>query len=125
MAHGLEARAPLLDHELVELVSRFPERWKLERGRPKPLLQDLVAGTFRPGFLDRPKQGFAVPLKRWIRDDVDGFFGDELRRGALARSGLVRMDTIERMLAEERAGRVQHQHRIFALVALSMFLRRR
>jgi asparagine synthase (glutamine-hydrolysing) len=123
MAHGLEARSPLLDHTLVEWACRLPEEWKLDTdGRGKALLKDAFQRDFPPGFLDRPKRGLGVPLQRWIRGDLAGFFARELGSGALARSGLVRAGVVAKLLAEQRAGVAAHQHRIFALVALSIFL---
>jgi len=122
MAHSLEARSPLLDHELVELVFRLPPELKLDGRRSKALLKDAVADAYPPGFLERPKRGLGVPLVRWLRGDVDQHFARELRGGALARSGLVRPDVVERLLGEHRAGAAEHQHRIFALFSLSRFL---
>jgi asparagine synthase (glutamine-hydrolysing) len=67
MAFSLEAREPLLDHELVEWGMRLPLAWKLRGGRNKWLLRRLAERYVPRELLDRPKQGFVVPMDRWLR----------------------------------------------------------
>src|SRR5262245_48038365 len=67
MAFSLEAREPLLDHALVEWGMRLPLTWKLRNGRNKWLLRRLAARFVPAELLDRPKQGFVVPMDRWLR----------------------------------------------------------
>jgi asparagine synthase (glutamine-hydrolysing) len=63
MACGLELRVPFLDHQLVEIALRMPQRFQ----RPgKGLLRQACADLFPPGYLDRPKQGFALPMGGWM-----------------------------------------------------------
>lgn len=70
MAHGLEARSPLLDQQLVDVVTRFPQRIKLRGAGTKPLLREL-AGRYLPWPIrSARKRGFEVPLFRWLREDL-------------------------------------------------------
>ncbi len=70
MAHSLEVRPPLLDHRLVEfmlgvdptLLVDIPHR------RGKCLVRELMAPRLPPGHLDRPKSGFGLPVRGWIRE---------------------------------------------------------
>jgi asparagine synthase (glutamine-hydrolysing) len=68
MAHGLEARSPLLDSELVNYAMSVPAEWKLRGGVTKALLRELVARDMGPEFGRREKQGFGVPIHAWLRD---------------------------------------------------------
>jgi asparagine synthase (glutamine-hydrolysing) len=64
MACGLELRVPFMDHQLVEIALRMPQRFQ----RPgKWLLRQACADLFPPGYLNRPKQGFALPMAAWMR----------------------------------------------------------
>ncbi len=72
MAHGLEARSPLLDHELISFVARLPENLKLPGRQTKPLLRALAARFLPPGIAHAPKRGFEIPLLRWMRSDLNG-----------------------------------------------------
>jgi asparagine synthase (glutamine-hydrolysing) len=67
MAASLEARAPLLDHRLVDLVWRLPLSARLRDGRGKWLLRRIVDRYVPPALMDRPKTGFAMPIGDWLR----------------------------------------------------------
>jgi asparagine synthase (glutamine-hydrolysing) len=67
MRHALEVRCPLLDQELVELAARMPADRQVSWRQQKILLRRLAERYVPRPLLDRPKQGFAVPLARWFR----------------------------------------------------------
>jgi len=67
MAFSLESREPLLDHELVEWAMRLPLKWKLRGRTTKYLLRRLVYRYVPQSIVDRPKQGFGVPIDSWLR----------------------------------------------------------
>jgi asparagine synthase (glutamine-hydrolysing) len=67
MAVALEVRVPLLDHRLVEFMARVPTNWKLRGGAGKVLLKNAFRGTLGTEIVDRPKQGFSVPLGGWLK----------------------------------------------------------
>jgi len=68
MLHSLEVRAPFLDIELVDFVRRLPARFKLRGGTSKWILRRYAEGLLPREVLTRSKQGFAVPIGRWLRD---------------------------------------------------------
>ncbi|MCL6621915.1 MAG: asparagine synthase (glutamine-hydrolyzing) [Syntrophobacterales bacterium] len=70
MAASLELRCPLLDHRLVELALGLPQALKYDGRRQKVLLRHLLAADLGPGFVERPKNGFQMPLRRWLKGDV-------------------------------------------------------
>ena len=67
MAASLEARAPLLDHRLVDFVWRLPLSARLRDGRGKWLLRRIVDRHVPAALMDRPKTGFAMPIGDWLR----------------------------------------------------------
>jgi asparagine synthase (glutamine-hydrolysing) len=66
MAHALEIRPVLLDHELAEYVFALPGRYKLARGRTKRVLADALADVLPDEFVRRRKMGFELPLNAWL-----------------------------------------------------------
>jgi asparagine synthase (glutamine-hydrolysing) len=70
MAVSLEVRAPLLDHKLMETVATIPSSLKLSGREGKYIFKKAMAPILKSEILDRRKQGFAVPLDRWFRQDL-------------------------------------------------------
>jgi|HubBroStandDraft_6_1064221.scaffolds.fasta_scaffold04622_3 asparagine synthase (glutamine-hydrolysing) len=78
MAVSLEVRAPLLDHELMETVATIPSSLKLVGREGKYIFKKAMAPILKSEILDRKKQGFAVPLDRWFREDLRELTHDAL-----------------------------------------------
>jgi asparagine synthase (glutamine-hydrolysing) len=70
MAHGLEVRVPLIDHQLAGSVLGMPGSWKLNNGTPKNLLVEALAGSLPDSIVHRPKRGFTLPFERWLREEL-------------------------------------------------------
>jgi asparagine synthase (glutamine-hydrolysing) len=75
MGASVEARVPFLDHEFVSLVMSIPTAVKIRNGTPKYLLKKAVRGIVPDELIDRPKQGFGVPVEEWLT----GRLGDHIR----------------------------------------------
>ena len=73
MAASLEARCPLLDQDLVEYAAALPASLKLSNSGAKLVLREALRGLLTDDILDRPKQGFDVPLATWLLRDLEGF----------------------------------------------------
>ena len=98
MAHGLEARTPFLDHELVELAALCPPELKLADGG-KGVLRRAARGIVPDAVIDRPKGYFPVPALSHLEGPVLDLVGDALRSDAARARGLFRSDVVEAMLA--------------------------
>ena len=94
MAHGLEARTPFLDHELVELAAACPPELKLADGG-KGVLKRAARGIVPDAVIDRPKGYFPVPALSHLEGPVLELVGDALRSGAARSRGLFRDDVVE------------------------------
>ena len=121
MAHALEVRCPLLDHEVVEFASRVPSRLKLAGGRTKILLREVSKRLLPLEVLGRPKRGFAPPVSRWLRHDLRDFAHDLLLAdGALGR-GLFERGQVAGLLADHAAGRLEAGWAIWTLLMLEVW----
>lgn len=74
MAHGLEVRPPLVDHELMELAARIPSKWKIHKSRTKWILKQAFKETLPVNIRDRPKRGFEIPIDDWLRGPLRPMF---------------------------------------------------
>jgi len=105
MAHSIEARVPLLDHELVELAATIPPGMQLNRGRTKHLFKTSLRGTLPDDLIDRPKRGFAVPLDQWFRGSLSGMAHDLLLSQRSRERGIFDAAYVTALLARQQRGR--------------------
>jgi asparagine synthase (glutamine-hydrolysing) len=122
MAVSLEARVPLLDHRLVEFVIGLPTRLKIRDGTGKWILRQAIAGFVPPQVLEKPKQGFAVPLNRWFRKDLR----HRVERLLQADSPIyefVDPSAVRRVATEHWMRRRDHSHMLWRLLVLDLWLR--
>jgi asparagine synthase (glutamine-hydrolysing) len=124
MAHALEVRAPFLDHELAELAFRLPPSTRVRGFTLKRVLKAAVADLLPGELLDRPKQGFGIPLDRWFREDLAGMVDATLGAQDSRVGAHVSRDALRAMLADHRAGRENLGHALWTLLTLELWLRR-
>ena len=123
MAHGLEARAPLLDHELLEWAAALPDTIKMTRGALKGLFKSAMQPYLPRAILDRPKRGFGCPVDRWLRGELKEMAYDILLSQSARERGLFRPGYVRRLLDEHCAARFDHQNRLWALLMLESWFR--
>ncbi|WP_445505205.1 asparagine synthase (glutamine-hydrolyzing) [Microvirga sp. G4-2] len=122
MAHGLEVRAPLLDHEVVRFGLSLPDRYLIDARGGKRILRDLLLRYLPRDLVERPKRGFSVPLAPWFRGALRPrieALADSERLGSL---GLLDPDGIRRLAAEHMTGARDHSERLYALLVLDQWL---
>ncbi len=94
MGVGLEARAPLLDHRVVEWAWRLPIALKVRNGQGKWILRQVLQRHVPAGLVERPKSGFALPLDDWLRGPLREWAADLLAPARIARDGLLEPEPI-------------------------------
>ncbi|MES1955159.1 XrtA/PEP-CTERM system amidotransferase [Salinisphaera hydrothermalis] len=124
MAHSLEVRVPLLDHEFVGWAAGLPRDYKLRRGEGKYLLKKSFEGHLPNDILYRQKKGFSVPLADWFRGPLRDVGAAALQSGPLAESGIFEPERLQRIWADHQNGRSDYGTVIWSLLMLSRFLER-
>ena len=123
MAHSLEVREPLMDHELVEWLGTLPSSLKMRGGESKYLLKKAMEPQLPNEVLYRPKMGFAVPLARWFRGPLRERVRGSLLGGQLADSGWFDQATIKRLIEQHESGTRDHSTPLWTLLMYEAFLR--
>jgi asparagine synthase (glutamine-hydrolysing) len=124
MAVSLEARVPLLDHEFLEWVTSLSPRWKMRNGSQKIILKKLAERVGVPSeVLNRPKQGFALPLEHWMRCELKEFVKSILLDSQTLSRGYFNAAGIRRMLDEHLQGRRDHSPRLWRLLIFELWHR--
>ena len=116
MLHSIEARAPFIDHTLMEFMATVPPELKLRGFEKKHLLKRAFENILPRQILYRRKQGFTVPLTLWFRNELNPFIRSMLSKDRLERTGLFRWSSVERMLDEHMRHKENHHSRIWALL---------
>lgn len=123
MAHSLEVRVPLLDHELVGWVSGLPASMKLRQQEGKYILKKSLEPYLPHEVLYRNKMGFAVPLASWFRGPLRGRVRTALLGDTLANTGIFNIAFVKKMLDQHQSGRRDYSAPIWTLLMFEAFLR--
>jgi asparagine synthase (glutamine-hydrolysing) len=124
MAASLEARSPLLDHKLIEYVTRIPSHLKLKRNESKYIFKKAIEGFVPPEILHREKQGFGVPIGDWINVQLKDRINADLADRRFVERGYFDAKYVNLLLDEHRRGRRDHSHALWTLWMLELWHRR-
>ncbi len=123
MAVSLETRAPLLDPALAEYVASLPASYHIKNGRLKHLLKEVAADFLPGGIVNRPKKGFAVPLKHWFRDDLSAFAREVLTSQTFNDRQIFEPRFARKLIEHHNAGHADNSARIWALLCFELWAR--
>jgi asparagine synthase (glutamine-hydrolysing) len=124
MATSLEVRVPILDHLFVEWATGLPATWKLRGGQQKYILRKLAERVGVPRqALYRPKQGFALPLVHWIRNELKDLIMSALLEPRTLQRGYFNAEGVKRLLDEHFRERRDHSGEIWRLLIFELWHR--
>jgi len=123
MAHALEVRVPLLDHELVEWAATLQPRHKQRGGEGKWLLKKAMERDLPSDVLYRRKRGFAVPLQTWFKGPLRERVAQAINSPLLHDAGIFEPSALQNMWAQHLQGREDFSPQIWALLMFESFLR--
>lgn len=124
MACSLEARVPLLDRELVELAFQLPAHLKYDASHTKILLKRVAARHVPRECVYRPKEGFSIPIKNWLKQEFRGFVDYYLAPARLRQAGLFEPGVVSRMYQEHLENRANHSHLLWSLLVFEQWRER-
>jgi asparagine synthase (glutamine-hydrolysing) len=124
MLTSLEARVPILDHKFLEWVTALTPEWKMKNGEPKYIFRKLAERVGVPReVLYRKKQGFALPLVHWMRDELKDLILTVLLEPRALQRGYMNPRGVRRLLDEHFQARRDHSARIWRLLMFEMWHR--
>jgi len=121
MAHALEARMPMLDHEFLEFTARIPARLKLRDGVSKSILKKAVEPYLPHQVIYRAKMGFATPIDHWFRGELKQMAYDTLLSSHAVQRGYFQSDYVRGLLDRHQNGEQLHFW-IWNLLMLELWL---
>ena len=123
MAVSLEARVPYLDPDLVALAFQMPAKYKVSDGKTKVLLKSLAAQKVPSKCVYRPKEGFSIPIKQWLKTQFRPLLEDYLNPSTIGEQGLFQVDTVEQLKQAHLRNEANHSHILWALIVFQAWHR--
>jgi asparagine synthase (glutamine-hydrolysing) len=118
MAHSLEARAPFLDHELVSYALSLPQETKIAGAQTKRILKQALADVLPAEILQRPKQGFRVPLPDWLAGPLAGWAEARLFSKRARELDFLDFGYVRRLWQRHRTRTADHSFDLWCLINL-------
>ena len=123
MAVSLECRAPLVDHELLELTSRMPPHLKIRGLSMKYILKHALKPWLPDEIIRRKKRGFGAPMGAWLRKDLEGLIHELLAETQIKKRGLFQWETVQQMISDHRARRKDYTDHLLTLINFELWHR--
>ena len=121
MANSLELRVPYLDHKVFELAASIPLQYKVHRGQTKYLLRQAFADLLPPEVTNRPKKGFPVPTRLWLKEKrFERFFNELLSMKAASR--WLRKEQVRGLYRRHKAGKEDNSRKLWTLLIFLAWL---
>jgi asparagine synthase (glutamine-hydrolysing) len=123
MAHSLEVREPLMDHQLIEWLATLPSHLKVRGQEGKWLLKKAMEPYLPAEIMYRRKMGFAVPLARWFRGPLRGRVRSAVLGETLAQTKMFDRDALQRLIERHESGAQDCSAALWSLLMFEAFLR--
>ncbi|MFB7815201.1 asparagine synthase (glutamine-hydrolyzing) [Paenibacillus chitinolyticus] len=119
MAHSLELRVPLLDKELFEVARRIPTKYRIAEGTTKHIFRKAMEGIVPDFILNRPKLGFPVPLRDWLKGPTGSTMVEQIKASGI--EDYVKIDAIERMAKLHQNGQGDYARRLWTIYMFALW----
>jgi asparagine synthase (glutamine-hydrolysing) len=119
MAHSLELRVPFLDKELFELSRKIPMQHRIAQGTTKYVFRKAMEGVVPDFILNRPKLGFPVPLRTWMKEETGTRVVEQIEAAGLG--AFINIDEVHAMLRKHKAGEGDYARKIWVLYMFALW----
>ncbi len=119
---SLEARVPLIDHRVVESAMNLPDNMKIHKGKGKKILRNILSKYVPDNLINRPKQGFTVPLGDWLRGPLIDWAEDMLSEEKIKREGYFNPEKIKLYWNDHKLGIANRQNQLWSILMFQSWI---
>ncbi|MFH5181948.1 asparagine synthase (glutamine-hydrolyzing) [Paenibacillus sp. TAB 01] len=119
MAHSLELRVPFLDVELYEVARKIPVQYRIAEGTTKYIFRKAMEGLIPDFILNRPKLGFPVPLRDWLKGNQGKVILEQIEASGI--EDYINTGTVRQMLAKHQSGQGDYARRIWTIYMFALW----
>jgi asparagine synthase (glutamine-hydrolysing) len=123
MAASVEVRVPFVDLIVAQAAFSVPGKEKIRGRKQKAALKDAAENWLPAEIVHRPKASFGAPLRAWVRNDLRELVSDVLVAGELVQAGVLRKQALQRLIADDQAGRQDNAKQIWQLLSMELWYR--
>ena len=123
MSSSLETRVPFLDHRIVEFAGKIPQEYKIKRGQSKWALRQVLYRYVPKELIERPKEGFAVPIDKWLRTSLRDWAEDLLDPSLMNKEGIFNNHDIQQKWQEHLSEEYNWQYLLWDILMFQSWLR--
>ncbi len=124
MHYSLETRVPYLDHRIIEFALNLSSDLKYKDGTTKYLLKEILYQYVPKELFDRPKQGFAIPLERWLKNELRYLIDENLSKEVIEKYNIINFEFVNQLIKDFTNGKSYLYNRLWVLIVLHRWLRK-
>lgn len=124
MTNSLEGREPMLDHRILEFAAQLPDEYKYQNGIKKRILRDITHDYIPKELLDRPKMGFAIPIAKWLKNELRNHVEEYLSENRIEKQGIFNWAFIAKLKVDFYGGRKEYDSKLWYFLMFQMWYER-
>ena len=124
MTNSLEGREPMLDHRIIEFAAQLPDEYKYQNGIKKRILREITHDYIPKELLDRPKMGFAIPIAKWLKNELRDHVEEYLNEDRIEKQGVFNWEFITKLKMDFYKGRKEYDTKLWYFLMFQMWYER-
>ena len=124
MTNSLEGREPMLDHRILEFAAQLPDEYKYQNGIKKRILREITNDYIPKELLDRPKMGFAIPIAKWLKNELRDHVEEYLNEDRIEKQGIFNWEFITKLKMDFYKGRKEYDSKLWYFLMFQMWYER-
>jgi len=124
MTNSLEGREPMLDHRILEFAAQLPDEYKYQNGIKKRILREITHDYIPKELLDRPKMGFAIPIAKWLKNELRDHVEEYLNEDRIEKQGIFNWGFITKLKMDFYKGRKEYDSKLWYFLMFQMWYER-